>query len=190
MAPCARTPATCSIPLVCSATPRQTRLVMVSCSCHGNSARHGPWCADGAGVQVSGEADHCAIAGGVFQSGRVTVRVQPSVVSVESNLGSGPRWTDDAARAYNDAAQRLSKAFATWRANRAGFPTDRRKQHAGPVKFSGTSFTIVDRHIDHGAGRVVASTLKRETGGWFVALTVEVCRPDTAPRSVGSGHRC
>jgi putative transposase len=106
---------------------------------------------------------------------------------------------------YNDAAQRLSKAFSNWRAGRAQFPTYRRRQHNESVKFSGTSFSIVDRHhirlsrigtvktyesmrkmmrhIERGTARFITATLKRETGGWFVVFTAEVERPDPTPRT-------
>jgi putative transposase len=120
---------------------------------------------------------------------------------------AAPWWGENSAQVYNDAAQRLSKAFANWRAGRAQFPTYRRRQHAESVKFSGTSFAIVDRHhvrlsrigavktyesmrklarhLERGTGRVVTATLKRESGGWFVVFTADVERPDPPPRTGG-----
>jgi putative transposase len=120
---------------------------------------------------------------------------------------AAPWWAENSAQVYNDAAQRLSKAFANWRAGRGGFPTYRRRQHNESVKFSGTSFTIIDRHyirlsrigmvktyesmcklvrrVENGTARVVTATLKREAAGWFVVFTVEVERPDPQPRTGG-----
>jgi putative transposase len=114
-----------------------------------------------------------------------------------------PWWGENSAQAYNDAAQKLSKAFANFRQGRAGFPAVKRKQHAASVKFSGTSFSLHGRHhvrlsrvglvktyesmrklarrVENGTARVVTATVRRESGGWFVAFMVVVQRPDPPP---------
>jgi putative transposase len=75
------------------------------------------------------------------------------------------------------------------------------------VKFCGTSFGLTDRHhvrlakvgqvktyesmrklarrVENGTAKVTSVTVSRETGGWFVAFTATVQRPDPQPRKGG-----
>ena len=94
-----------------------------------------------------------------------------------------PWWGENSTQAYNDAAQKLSKAFTNFRQGRAGFPAAKRKQHAASVKFSGASFSLAGRHhvrlsrvglvktyesmrklarrVENGTARVVTATVRR-----------------------------
>jgi len=114
-----------------------------------------------------------------------------------------PWWGENSTQAYNDAAQKLSKAFTNFRQGRAGFPAAKRKTHTASVKFSGTSFSLAGRHhvrlsrvglvktyesmrklarrVENGTARVVTATVRRESGGWYVAFMVVVNRPDPPP---------
>lgn len=123
-----------------------------------------------------------------------------------------PWWGENSSQAYNDAAQKLAKAFANFRAGRAKFPRPKRKQHTESVKFSGTSFRLVGRHhvrlarvgdiktyesmrklarrVENGSARIVSATVRRESGGWFVSFTVTVQRSDpTPPRAPEAGGK-
>ena len=117
-----------------------------------------------------------------------------------------PWWGENSTQAYNDAAQKLSKAFANFRQGRAGFPAAKRKTHTASVKFSGASFSLAGRHhvrlsrvglvktyesmrklarrVENGTARVVTATVRRESGGWYVAFTVVVQRPDPVPARI------
>jgi putative transposase len=114
-----------------------------------------------------------------------------------------PWWGENSTQAYNDAAQKLSKAFTNFHQGRAGFPAAKRKTHTASVKFSGASFSLAGRHhvrlsrvglvktyesmrklarrVENGTTRVVTATVRRESGGWYVAFTVVVQRPDPVP---------
>jgi putative transposase len=116
-----------------------------------------------------------------------------------------PWWSEVSSQSFNDAAKRLSAAFATWRAGRGKFPTMRRKGRADSVWFTGGSFGIVDRHhvrlakiglvstyesmrkmvrrVENGSMRITSVRLKRETGGWFVVFTTVMNRADPTPRT-------
>jgi putative transposase len=119
----------------------------------------------------------------------------------------GPWWGENCQQSYNDAAIRLSRAFAAWRNGTARFPTFARKGRAGSVKFCGTSFEVVDRyhirlakvgtvkmyesmrklmrHVERGTATVSSVTVRRESGGWFAVFTATVTIPDPASRTTG-----
>jgi len=118
---------------------------------------------------------------------------------------AAPWWAENSAQAYNDAAMRLSRAFANQRAKRAGFPRFKKRRETGSVRFCGTSYGLVDRlhvrlarvgqvktyesmrklarRVENGTAKVSSVTVSKETGGWFVSFTATVTRPDPAPRS-------
>ena len=117
---------------------------------------------------------------------------------------AAPWWGEVSFQSFNDAAKRLSLAFAAWRAGRAKFPTVRRKGQADSVWFTGGSFGVVDRHhvrlariglvatyesmrkmvrrIENGTVRISSARLKRESSGWFIVFTALMTRPDPVPR--------
>ena len=116
-----------------------------------------------------------------------------------------PWWAANGSSTYNDAAQRLSRAFANWRKGTAKFPTYKRRGNSGSVRFMNTSVSLSDahhvriarigevkayesmrkmhRHLGRGTGRIVAATLSQTSGRWWVSFTVEVQRviPTTRP---------
>ena len=116
-----------------------------------------------------------------------------------------PWWAANGSSTYNDAAQRLSRAFANWRKGTAKFPTYKRRGNSGSVRFMNTSVRLSDahhvriarigevkayesmrkmhRHLGRGTGRIVAATLSQTSGRWWVSFTVEVQRviPTTRP---------
>lgn len=118
-----------------------------------------------------------------------------------------PWWGENCQQSYNDAAIRLSRAFAAWRKGTARFPTFTSKGRGESVKFCGTSFRIVDRHhvrfakvgtvktyesmrklvrhLERGTATVSSVTVKRESGGWFAVFTATVTIPDPTPRTQG-----
>ena len=99
---------------------------------------------------------------------------------------------------YNDAAQRLSKAFTNFRKGRSKFPHFKRKGQTGSVRFMGPAVRLADshhvriarvvevktyestrklyRHLDRGTGKIVAATVAERSGKWQVSFTVEVTR--------------
>ena len=116
-----------------------------------------------------------------------------------------PWWAANGSSTYNDAAQRLSRAFANWRKGTAKFPTYKRRGNSGSVRFMNTSVRLSDahhvriarigevkayesmrkmhRHLGRGTGRIVAATLSQTSGRWWISFTVEVKRrvPVTRP---------
>jgi putative transposase len=109
-----------------------------------------------------------------------------------------PWWGENGVSTYNDAAQRLSKAFTNFRKGRAKFPHFRRKGQSGSVRFLGPSVRLGDshhvriarigdvktyestrklyRHLNRGTGKVLAATVSERSGKWTVSFTVEVTR--------------
>lgn len=120
---------------------------------------------------------------------------------------AAPWWGENCQQAYNDAAIRLSRAFAAWRRGTGRFPTFHRKGHRQSVKFCGTSYGIVDRHhirlakvgavktyesmrklvrhLERGTATVSSVTVKLESGGWFAVFTTTVTIPEPQPRTQG-----
>jgi putative transposase len=116
-----------------------------------------------------------------------------------------PWWAENGSSTYNDAAQRLSKAFTNFRKGRAKFPPFKRKGQNGSVRFMGPAVRLADshhvriarvgevktyestrklfRHLDRGTGKIVAATVSERSGRWTVSFTVEVTRvvPETRP---------
>jgi putative transposase len=109
-----------------------------------------------------------------------------------------PWWSENGASTYNDAAQRLSKAFANWRKGRAKFPTFKKRGQGGSVRFTNQAVRLFDshhvriarigevktyestrrlyRHLNRGTGKILAATRTERLGGWTVSFTVEVIR--------------
>jgi putative transposase len=109
-----------------------------------------------------------------------------------------PWWAENGSSTYNDAAQRLSKAFTNFRKGRAKFPHFKRKGQGGSVRFMGPAVRLADshhvriarigevktyestrklyRHLNRGTGKVLAATVTERSGRWTVSFTVEVTR--------------
>jgi putative transposase len=116
-----------------------------------------------------------------------------------------PWWGENGSSTYNDAAQRLSKAFTNFHNGRAKFPHFKRKGQGGSVRFLGPAVRLADshhvriarigevktyestrklfRHLDRGTGRIVAATLAERSGTGQVSFTVEVTRILPATRT-------
>ena len=116
-----------------------------------------------------------------------------------------PWWAENGSSTYNDAAQRLSKAFTNFRKGRAKFPHFKRKGQSGSVRFMGPTVRLADshhvriarvgevktyestrklyRHLERGTAKIVAATVYERSGKWQVSFTVEVTRvvPETRP---------
>ena len=120
-----------------------------------------------------------------------------------------PWWSENGASTYNDAAQRLSRAFANWRRGRAQFPTFKSRGQSGSVRFTNTALRLSDshhvrisrvgeiktyestrnlfRHVERGTGRILAATVTEGRGKWTISFTVEVERvmaPTRAPERI------
>jgi len=109
-----------------------------------------------------------------------------------------PWWAENGSSTYNDAAQRLSKAFTNFHKGRAKFPTFKRRGQSGSVRIVGPAVRLDDshhvtisrigtiktyestrklyRHIERGSGRIVAATLRHRNGKWTISFTAEVTR--------------
>jgi putative transposase len=109
-----------------------------------------------------------------------------------------PWWAENSSSTYNDAAQRLSKAFTNFRRGSAKFPHFKRKGQSGSVRFMGPTVRLADshhvriarvgaiktyestrklyRHLERGTGKIVAATVTERSGRWQVSFTVEVTR--------------
>jgi putative transposase len=116
-----------------------------------------------------------------------------------------PWWAENGSSTYNDAAQRLSKAFTNFHRGRAKFPTFKRRGQGGSVRFTNTAVRLSDahhvrvsrigelktyesmrklfRHLERGTGRIMAATISERGGRWTVAFTVEVQRRVCATRA-------
>jgi len=116
-----------------------------------------------------------------------------------------PWWGENGSSTYNDAAQRLSKAFTNFRKGRAKFPHFKHKGQGGSVRFLGPAVRLADshhvriarigevktyestrklfRHLHRGTGRIVAATVTERSGKWRVSFTVEVTRALPATRT-------
>jgi len=115
-----------------------------------------------------------------------------------------PWWAENGVSTYNDAAQRLSKAFTNFRKGRTKFPNFKHKGQGGSVRFMGPTVRLTNahhvrvarvgevktyestrklyRHLERGTGRIVAATVSECSGKWKVSLTVEVTRVLPATR--------
>ena len=116
-----------------------------------------------------------------------------------------PWWKENGSSTYNDAAQRLSRAFTNWKKGTGRFPTFKSRGRSGSVRFTNTAVRLSDahhvriarigevktyesmrklyRHLERGTGRIVAATVSQASGRWCVSFTVEVQRaiPTTRP---------
>jgi putative transposase len=115
-----------------------------------------------------------------------------------------PWWGENGSSTYNDAAQRLSRAFANWLKGNAKFPVFKRRGRGGSVRFMNTAVRLTDshhvrisrigdvktyeslrklfRHLHRGTGMVKAATVSELAGKWFISFTVEVRRRAPATR--------
>ena len=116
-----------------------------------------------------------------------------------------PWWPQNGSSTYNDAAQRLSKAFTNFRKGHAKFPCFKRKGQGGSVRFMGPAVRLTDshhvriarigelktyestrklyRHLVRGTGKILAATLTERCGKWMISFTVEVTQVIPAPRA-------
>ena len=116
-----------------------------------------------------------------------------------------PWWAQNGSSTYNDAAQRLSKAFTNFHKGRAKFSHFKRKGHGGSVRIVGPAVRLADshhvtisrigavktyestrklyRHLERGTGRIVAATLAQRNGRWSVSFTAQVTRQLPATRT-------
>ncbi len=116
-----------------------------------------------------------------------------------------PWWGENGSSTYNDAAQRLSRAFANWRKGVGKFPTFKSRGRSGSVRFTNQTVRLTDahhvrvarigevktyesmrklhRHLERGTGRILAATVSQASGRWWISFTVEVQRaiPTTRP---------
>jgi len=120
-----------------------------------------------------------------------------------------PWWAQNGASTYNDAAQRLSRAFANLKKGAAKFPVMKKRRQRGSVRFTNTAVRLKDshhvrvsrigalktyesmrklsHHLERGTGRIMAATITERGGTWTVSFTVEVLRqvaPTRAPKKV------
>jgi putative transposase len=116
-----------------------------------------------------------------------------------------PWWSENGVSTYNDAAQRLSHAFTSWRNGNAKFPTFKAKTRGGSVRFRNHAVRLADshhvrisrigevktyesmrklyRHVERGTGRILAATISERADRWAISFTVDVQRqiPQTRP---------
>jgi putative transposase len=120
-----------------------------------------------------------------------------------------PWWSENGASTYNDATQRLSRAFVNWRQGKARFPAFKSRGQGGSVRIMGPAVRLVDshhvrvsrigeiktyestlklyRHLERGTARIMAATITERRGRWTISFTVEVQRvvvPTRAPERV------
>jgi putative transposase len=116
-----------------------------------------------------------------------------------------PWWAENSSSTYNDAAQRLSRAFTNFREGRSRFPRFKRRVQGGSVRFMGPAVRLADshhvrisrigevktyesirklfRHLERGTGKIVASTVSERSGKWQISFTVEVICQNPVTRS-------
>ena len=109
-----------------------------------------------------------------------------------------PWWSENGVSTYNDATQRLSRAFANWRQGKAKFPSFKSRGQGGSVRFTNTAVRLTDSHhvrisrigevktyesmrklyrrLERGTGRIMAATITERRGEWSISFTVEVQR--------------
>jgi putative transposase len=97
-----------------------------------------------------------------------------------------PWWGENGSSTYNDAAQRLSKAFANWKKGTGRVPTFKSRGRGGSVRFTNTAVRLTDshhvrvsrigevktyestrkmyRHLERGTGRILAATVSQSAG--------------------------
>jgi putative transposase len=116
-----------------------------------------------------------------------------------------PWWSENGSSTYNDATQRLSRAFANWRKGKTRFPAFKSRGQSGSVRFTNTAVRLTDshhvrvsrigdlktyestrklfRHLERGTGKILAATITERRGCWTISFTVEVQRVVPAPRA-------
>ena len=109
-----------------------------------------------------------------------------------------PWWSENGVSTYNDAAQRLSHAFTSWRNGNAKFPNFKARVQGGSVRFRNDAVRLTDshhlrisrigevktyestrklyRHLERGTARIVAATATERAGRWTISFTVDVQR--------------
>jgi len=120
-----------------------------------------------------------------------------------------PWWSENGSSTYNDATQRLSRAFANWRKGQAKFPAFKCRDQGGSVRFTNQAISLSDshhvrvsrigelktyestrklyRHLDRGKAKIMAATITERRGRWTISFTVEVQRvapPTRAPEKI------
>jgi len=115
-----------------------------------------------------------------------------------------PWWGANGWSTYNDASQRLSRAFTNWRQGRAKFPVFKTKGPGGSVRFANTAVRLADshhvvvsrigeiktyestrklyRHLERSTGRILAATVSERCGRWSISFDVDVERNIPAMR--------
>ncbi len=129
----------------------------------------------------------------------------------EKRDDAAPWWSENGASTYNDATQRLSRAFANWRHGKAKFPTFKSRGQSGSVRFTNQAVRLTDSHhvrvsrigavktyesmrklyrpLERGTAKIMAATVTQRGGKWTISFTVDVQRatvPTRAPeKAVG-----
>ena len=107
-----------------------------------------------------------------------------------------PWWGENGASAYNDAAQRLSRAMTNFYKKRAKVPRYKRRGLGESVRFTNQAVHLTDshhvkvsrigevktyestrklyRHLERGTGRIVAATISRRSGTWFISFSASI----------------
>ena len=107
-----------------------------------------------------------------------------------------PWWGENGASAYNDAAQRLSRAMTNFYTKRAKVPRYKRRGLGESVRFTNQAVHLTDshhvkvsrigevktyestrklyRHLERGTGRIVAATISRRSGTWFISFSASI----------------
>ena len=115
-----------------------------------------------------------------------------------------PWWRENGHSAYNDAAQRLSRAFANFYQGKSKLPKYKKRGQGESVRIVGTALKLINthcvcvsrvgeirtyestrklaRHINDGTGRIVAGCVSRRAGRWQISFTVEIQRNITEMR--------
>ena len=107
-----------------------------------------------------------------------------------------PWWGENGASAYNDATQRLSRAMTNFYKKRAKVPRYKRRGLGESVRFTNQAVHLTDshhvkvsrigevktyestrklyRHLERGTGRIVAATISRRSGTWFISFSASI----------------
>ena len=116
-----------------------------------------------------------------------------------------PWWSENGSSTYNYACLNLSKAFANFRAERARFPTFKKRGSSGSVSFLSKAVHLTDshhvrvnrigvlktyestrklyRHLERGTGRIMAATVTQRGGKFIISFTVQVTKQFPAARA-------
>ena len=116
-----------------------------------------------------------------------------------------PWWAENGSSTYNDAAQRLAKAFTNFHHGRTRFPRFKSRGQGGSVRFTNIAVRLADshhvrvsrigeiktyestrklyRHLERGTGRILAATVSERCGKWSISFSVEIQRTLSAARA-------